>query len=220
MCVDYWLPRPPPLLPSACAHNNTRERKTGKKKNTGKAWEHWSHEICEVDVGWVEGPNCQNNARDSLSKPSTTVSNSRPQHNQNYLSWLVRNLLSSLVHIYLSISPSTPYVHLVSTRVVNAPREGIYFFTGLLLPCIIVNANGGNNGGGLGTRLQTALTAYGTPYQENLTATIYHILCCHSSYSWQNIGKMNVLSVRWPAHSTNLEAAISRYLGIWYHVMR
>ena len=43
-------------------------------------------------------------------------------------------------------------------------------------------------------------------------------LCCHSSYSWQNIGRMNVLSVRWPAHSTNLEAAISRYVWIWYHV--
>ena len=43
-------------------------------------------------------------------------------------------------------------------------------------------------------------------------------LCCHSTYSWQNIGRMNVLSVRWPAHSTNLEAAISRYVWIWYHV--
>ena len=41
--INYsFVPRPPPFLSSVCVHNNTRERKTGKK--TGKAWEHSSHE--------------------------------------------------------------------------------------------------------------------------------------------------------------------------------
>ena len=35
----------------------------------------------------------------------------------------------------------SPYTHLASTHVINAPRPSL-FFTGLLLPCITVNTNG------------------------------------------------------------------------------
>ena len=42
-------PRPPPFLPSVCVHNNTRERKTGKKQGRPGSIHHVSGH--EVDVG-------------------------------------------------------------------------------------------------------------------------------------------------------------------------
>ena len=93
-----------------------------------------------MDLGGGEGPNCQNNALDSLSKPSTTVLDSRVIELLVVIGKKLTFKFSA--YIYLNIGPSTPYVHLASTRVLNAPREDIYFFAGLLLPCIIVNANG------------------------------------------------------------------------------
>ena len=51
---------------------------------------------------------------------------------------------------------SPPYVHFVSTHVINQPRPSL-FFTALLLPCIILNTNQRTkNGGGLGARLPMA----------------------------------------------------------------
>ena len=47
------VPRPPPFLPSVCVHNNTRERKTGKKQGRLGIIHHVSG--CKVDVGG-EGP--------------------------------------------------------------------------------------------------------------------------------------------------------------------
>ena len=52
-CIDSFVPRPPPFLPSVCVHNNTRERKTGEKWGRPGSVDHVSG--CEVDVGG-EGP--------------------------------------------------------------------------------------------------------------------------------------------------------------------
>ena len=51
--VTSLVPRPAPFLPSVCVHNNTRDRKTGKKWGRPGSIRHVSGR--EVDVGG-EGP--------------------------------------------------------------------------------------------------------------------------------------------------------------------
>ena len=60
---------------------------------------------------------------------STTNNDSRCLHGQSCLTWQVRNLLSSVVHMYLDMGPSLPtYAHLMSTHMMNPPRSSLFFF--------------------------------------------------------------------------------------------
>ena len=102
----------------------------------------------EIEVGG--GSNCQNNVQDHPFECSTEFW--APDLSVIETTHLDRQETHFQVCTYIfEYRPLPPYVHLMSTHVMNAPRPSLFFTD--LLPCIIVNTDEGKNGGGLGMRL-------------------------------------------------------------------
>ena len=159
------VPRPPPFLPSICVYNNTQERMIGEKWGRPGNIRHMSGRM--VDIGGRG--RCSNmyalNLKASFftcKKNSLVCPHWSPKTAGEALEWMIQCIV-------LAVGPLSPYVHLVSTHMMNAPRSSP-FFTGPLFPCVIVNANRQWKWEGLWTRLG----ASGNPPYFSLPGSLLH----------------------------------------------
>ena len=89
---------------------------------------------CEMDVGG-RGPTAN-------TMQMTIRSSALPRFGPPDIS-MMESTCKKLAFKFSTYRPLPPYVHLVSTHVMNAPGPSpFFFFAGLPLQCIIANANG------------------------------------------------------------------------------
>ena len=135
-CNLSLIPRPPLFLPFVF----TVIHESQDWRNVGKAWEHWSCELRQVDARWT----CWlGGGEDQLPKQCTgsSILALYCSFGLQTLAWIkilikkkVKKLLSSFVRTYLNIPPCPPHVQLC-----DECSQPIPVF---LLSSIIVNANG------------------------------------------------------------------------------
>ena len=159
----------------------------------GKAWEHSSREWRQVDVRWTWGGGAQ---LPKLCTGSSVQALYRIFGLQTLAWWKLLVLNGKKLPFKFSMNifeyrPLPPYIHLTSTHVMNAPRPSP-FFTGLPLPCIIVNANERKNRTGKEATLYTPSPPI-TPLHVQRSPS-FHCLSSPPSFSHRS-------SERSPSHS-------------------
>ena len=149
------VPRPPPFLPSVGVHNNTWERKTGKKWGRPGSIHHVSR--CEVDVGG-RGP-YSNIYLLNLTASFLLVKVSSSITLRSGVWKCGRALVDErmVLCVVLAVGPLPPYIHLTSTwchsRNECSQAFPVLIFADLRFCVLLWMQTEDQNGRGLGPRL-------------------------------------------------------------------